>query len=314
MAALVIASHDNRELREATRRVVTAAAAHWGPVDVLVAGTNCAAVAGAAAGVAGVARVLLADGEALAGGLAEPLAALIAAHAANYSVVVAAADSSGRETLPRAAALCGAVSVDNVVQVISATTFVRASHAGTVLETVAVTAPVTFVTLQTGGFVPAAASGGLATVSVVSAPPPWPRTRVTARGAGAAGGERLDSARRVIGIGRGVDGASMTVATRIAAAIGAVLGASRPAVDAGLLPGELLLGQSGKTVTPDLYLALGVSGAVQHVTGFRDSRVIAAVNSDPSAPIFAAADVCWVADLADALPALERALMDPDLQ
>lgn len=308
MAILVLAEHDNREIKPATLHAVTAALA-LGEVHVLVAGHNCSAAAQAAARIAGVTKVLNADAQAYAHAMAEPLATLIVAQAGPYSHILAPATTFGKNVLPRAAALLDVAQISEVVAVEGPDTFVRPIYAGNALATVRSKDGKKLITVRATAFDPAAAEGGSATVATIDAP----ATAVLSNFEGAAltASERpeLTSARIVISGGRGMQsGDNFKLLEAVADRLGAAVGASRAAVDAGYAPNDYQVGQTGKVVAPDLYVAVGISGAIQHLAGMKDSKVIVAINKDEEAPIFQVADYGLVADLFDALPELAKEL------
>jgi len=312
-AILVIAEHDNRGVKAATLNTVSAAALLGAEVHVLVAGADCAAVATAAAEISGVARVRVADAAHYAAQTAENLAALVVALVANeasgYSHIVAAGTANGKNVCPRVAALLDVAQVSDVVAVESPDTFVRPIYAGNAMATVRSADPVKVLTVRTTAF-PAAASGGAATVEAIPAGPDLGLTTL-------AGRELTESARPELGSARIVVSGGRALANRenfhrllepLADALGAALGASRAAVDAGFVPNDYQVGQTGKFVAPQLYIAVGVSGAIQHLAGMKDSRVIVAINNDPEAPIFQVADYGLVGDLFDVVPEFVAAL------
>jgi electron transfer flavoprotein alpha subunit len=303
MAILVIAEHDKLGLKVATLHAVAAATRLGGEIHVLVAGADCAAVAAAAATISGVARVRVADAAHYAAQSAENLAALVVANAAGYSHIVAAGTSQGKNVCPRVAALLDVAQVSDVVAVESPDTFVRPIYAGNALATVRSADPVKVLTVRTTAF-PAGPSDGAATVEAIPAGPDLGLTVLKGR-------ELTESARPELGSARIVVSGGRALASRenfhrllepLADALGAALGASRAAVDAGFVPNDYQVGQTGKIVAPQLYIAVGVSGAIQHLAGMKDSRVIVAINNDPEAPIFQVADYGLVGDLFDLVP------------
>ena len=310
MTALVIAEHDNASLKPATLHAVTAARQCGGDVHVLVAGHNAAAAAQAAAQVAGVAKVLHADGPALEHGLAEDLAAQVLAVAGGYSHILFPATASGKNTAPRVAAKLDVSQISDITKVDSADTFERPIYAGNAIATVQSSDAVKVITVRTTAFDAAAATGGSAAVESVPA--------VAARGKSSFVGQELaksdrpdlTAAKVVVSGGRALGSAEQfqSVLTPLADKLGAAIGASRAAVDAGYAPNDLQVGQTGKIVAPQLYVAVGISGAIQHVAGMSGSRVIVAINKDPDAPIFSVADYGLVADLFEAVPELVKAL------
>jgi electron transfer flavoprotein alpha subunit len=319
MGILVIAEHEAGALKSATLNTVTAAleiAGHTGDstVDVLVAGQDCRAAADAAAAVAGVGRVFLAEDAALEHSLAESLAPLIAARAEGYSHVLAPATTFGKNVLPRAAALMDVQQISDISAVLNAATFVRPIYAGNALATVRSNDPVKLITVRTTAFEPAATGGGNATVEPVDAAAAADIGLSRFLGQDLTTSERpeLTTAKIVISGGRGMQaGENFAMLERIADKLGAAVGASRAAVDAGYVPNDYQVGQTGKVVAPDLYIAVGISGAIQHLAGMKDSKVIVAINKDEEAPIFQVADYGLVADLFQALPELEEELAKP---
>jgi electron transfer flavoprotein alpha subunit len=309
MRALVLAEHDNLQLVPATLHAVTAAAALGGEVDILVAGEGCEAVAEAAAQVQGVARVIHVDDGAYAEPLAEDLAALLVALAPDYQAVVAASTTSGKNIMPRLAALLDVAQLSDIVEVVGPDTFKRYIYAGNALATVQTSDAIKVITVRVTGFDAAPAEGGDAAVERRDPAAPTGLTRFVGREV--SGGERpeLTSARIVISGGRGMgSGENFRIIEALADVLGAAVGASRAAVDAGYVPNDYQVGQTGKIVAPDLYVAVGISGAIQHLAGMKDSKVIVAINKDEEAPIFQVADYGLVADLFTAVPALTDAL------
>ena len=309
MAVLVYAEHDNRALAAATLNAVAAAARMGDEIAVLVAGEGCGPVVEAAAGIEGIARVLLADDPALAAQLAENTAPLIASLAPAYSHVVAAATTTGKNVMPRAAALLDTQQVSDIVEVVSPDTFVRPIYAGNAMATVQSQDAVKLVTVRTTAFDPVAGEGGQASVEAVGGAVDAGLSRF--EGAALSDNERpeLTTARIVVSGGRGLQsGDNFAMLEEVADILGAAVGASRAAVDAGYVPNDYQVGQTGKVVAPDLYVAVGISGAIQHLAGMKDSRVIACINKDEEAPIFQVADFGLVADLFQAVPALKAEL------
>lgn len=308
MTVLVIAEHDNAALNAATRAVVGAARLLGGEVHVLVAGCHAQAVAAQAAGLAGVTKVLHADALHYKEPLAENLAALIVSIATGYAHVLAAATSMGKDTLPRVAALIDAQQVSEIVAVISADTFVRPVYAGNALETVQSLDAVKVITVRATAF-DKVGDGGSAPVEPLAAADAFAGTRFVSMQASASERPELASARVVISGGRGLGSKeNFALIERVADKLGAAIGASRAAVDAGYVPNDYQVGQTGKVVAPELYIAVGISGAIQHLAGMKDSRVIVAINKDENAPIFEIADYGLVGDLFTLLPELEAAL------
>ena len=310
MSALVIAEHDNATIKVATLNTVTAAAACGGDVHVLVAGHNAAAAAAAAAQIAGVSKVIHADSESLAHGLAENVAAEVLAIAANYSHIVFPATAAGKNVAPRVAAKLDVAQVSDVTQVISADTFERPIYAGNAMATVQSQDATKVITVRTTGFDAAAATGGSATVEVAAAQ--GESGKSSFKGSEIAKNDRpeLTAAKIIVSGGRALGSAEKfnEVMTPLADKLGAAIGASRAAVDAGYAANDLQVGQTGKIVAPQLYVACGISGAIQHLAGMKDSKVIVAINKDPEAPIFSVADFGLEADLFAAVPELTNAL------
>lgn len=308
MASLVIAEHDNASLKDATHKTVTAAAAVSAPVHVLVAGENCAAVADAAARIAGVEKVLLADAPEYARQLAEPMEGLILSLAESYDAILAPATTTGKNILPRVAAKLDVGQISEILKVISPDTFERPIFAGNAIETLQAPSGKKVITVRTTAFA-AAAEGGSAVIEKV-APTADPGTSKFA-GESLSKSERpeLTSARIVISGGRGLGSKeNFKLLDSVADKLHAAVGASRAAVDAGFVPNDYQVGQTGKAVAPDLYIAVGISGAIQHLAGMKESRKILAINKDEEAPIFQVADYGLVGDLFKILPELDEEL------
>ena len=309
MATLLLAEHDNATVSELTARALTAASQIGGDIDILVAGKGAQAAAGAAAKLAGVRKVLLAESDALENQLAEPLADLIVSLAGDYDVFVAAATTTGKNVFPRVAALLDVMQVSEIVEVISSDTFKRPIYAGNAIQTVQSSDTKKVITVRTAGFAPTG-TGAAASVQAVVA--------VADRGISVflenkiSKSERpeLGSARVVISGGRALGSLEKfrEFILPLADKLGAAVGASRAAVDAGYAPNDWQVGQTGKIVAPDLYIAIGISGAIQHVAGMKNAKVIVAINKDGDAPIFQIADYGLVGDLFEILPELERLL------
>jgi len=310
VTTLLIAEHDNTSLKEPTARALTAAQALGGEVHVLVAGKDCGPAAAEAAKLAGVAKVLQAESDTLAHGLAEPVAALVVALAGPYDAIVAAATSAGKNVMPRVAALLDVMQVSDVTAVLSPDTFERPIYAGNAVETVQSPEAKKVLTVRSSAFKPADI-GGTAPVEAVEAAAASPG-RSDLVGAEIARLDRpeLTSARVVISGGRAFQSAEnfRKYLEPLADKLGAAIGASRAAVDAGYAPNDYQVGQTGKVVAPDLYIACGISGAIQHLAGMKDAKVIVAINKDPDAPIFQVADYGLVGDVFTLLPELEKAL------
>ena len=309
MSTLILAEHEAGDLRPATLSVVTAAQAIGGDVDLLVAGSDVSAVAEKAAAIPGIGKVLVADDAAYANELAENLATLVVKHAEGYSHILFAATAAGKNVMPRVAAALDVSAVSDIIEVKSADTFVRPIYAGNALATVQSTDAVKVVGVRTTSFDAAATEGGSATVETVDAAEASPLVSFVGQELSQSDRPELTSADIVVSGGRGMqNGENFSMLDDIAEKLNAAVGASRAAVDAGFVPNEYQVGQTGKVVAPDLYLAVGISGAIQHLAGMKDSKVIVAINKDEEAPIFQVADYGLVADLFDALPELSAAL------
>ena len=310
MTTLVIAEHDNASLKGATLNTVTAAMACGGDVHVLVAGENAAAVAQAAAQIAGVAKVLHADGAALKNGLAENLAAQVLAVASNYSHIVFPATASGKNAAPRVAAKLDVAQISDITTVVSADTFERPIYAGNAIATVQSSDAVKVITVRGTGFDAAAATGGSAAVETVAAVADSGKSSFVGSELSKSDRPELTAAKIIVSGGRALGSSEKfdEVITPLADKLGAAIGASRAAVDAGYAPNDLQVGQTGKIVAPQLYIACGISGAIQHLAGMKDSKIIVAINKDPEAPIFSVADYGLEADLFTAVPELVKAL------
>ena len=306
MTSLVIAEHDNASIKGATLNTVTAAAACGGDVHVLVAGHNAAAAAQAAAQIAGVSKVIHADSEALANGLAENVAAQVLAIAANYSHILFPATAAGKNVAPRVAAKLDVGQISDVTQVISADTFERPIYAGNAMATVQSTDGTKVITVRTTGFDAAAATGGSAAVESAAAQADSGKSSFTRSEIAKNDRPELTAAKIIVSGGRALGSSEKfnEVMTPLADKLGAAIGASRAAVDAGYAANDLQVGQTGKIVAPQLYVACGISGAIQHLAGMKDSKVIVAINKDPEAPIFSVADFGLEADLFAAVPEL----------
>ena len=308
MSVLVIAEHDNAELKPATLNTV-AAAAQLGDVDILVAGDNCNAVADTAAKIAGVGKVLKADAPALKTGLAENIAPMIVELSSGYSHILAPATTNGKNIMPRVAALLDVAQISEITSVVSADTFVRPIYAGNALATVQSADAIKIITVRTTGFDAAPAEGGSATLEDVSNIMDAALSSFVGQELTVSERPELTSAKVVISGGRGMQsGENFPMLEEIADKLGAAVGASRAAVDAGFVPNDYQVGQTGKVVAPDLYIAVGISGAIQHLAGMKDSKVIVAINKDEEAPIFQVSDYGLVADLFEAVPDLSAEL------
>jgi len=311
MPILVIAEHDNGSLKAATLNTVSAAAKLGGDIDVLVAGAACAGAAAAAAKLAGVTRVKVADAAAYAEQGAENLAALLvdAIKAGGYSHVLAPATTFGKNVLPRVAALLDVAQISDIVAIESADTFVRPIYAGNALATVKSSDAIKIITVRTTAF-DAAAEGGAAAVEALAAGADLGQSKLVGRELTKSARPELGAAKIIVSGGRGLGNGDnyRSVLEPLADKLGAAMGASRAAVDAGFVPNDYQVGQTGKIVAPQLYLAVGISGAIQHLAGMKDSKVIVAINKDPEAPIFQVADYGLVADLFEAVPQLTAAV------
>ena len=310
MTALVIAEHDNASIKGATLNTVTAAAACGGDVHVLVAGHKAAAAAAAAAQISGVAKVIHADSEALAHSLAENVAAQVLAIASNYSHILFPATAAGKNVAPRVAAKLDVAQISDVTQVISADTFERPIYAGNAMATVQSSDSTKVITVRTTGFDAAATTGGSATMESAEAQADSGKSSFTRSEIAKNDRPELTAAKIIVSGGRALGSAEKfnEVITPLADKLGAAIGASRAAVDAGYAANDLQVGQTGKIVAPQLYVACGISGAIQHLAGMKDSKVIVAINKDPEAPIFSVADFGLEADLFAAVPELTNAL------
>ncbi|MGE4370896.1 MAG: electron transfer flavoprotein subunit alpha/FixB family protein [Burkholderiaceae bacterium] len=309
MSILVIAEHDNAQLKGATLNTIAAAAKLGGDVHVLVAGSGAQAVADQAAKAAGVAKVLLADGPALADGLAENVAAQVLKAADGYSHILFAATASGKNVAPRVAAKLDVAQLSDILSVESADTFTRPIYAGNAIATVQSADAVKVITVRTTSFDAVAAEGGSAAVETVEAVGDSGKSSFVGREVSKSDRPELAGAAVVVSGGRGMGSAeNFKLLEPLADKLGAALGASRAAVDAGYAPNDWQVGQTGKIVAPQLYVAVGISGAIQHLAGMKDSKVIVAINKDAEAPIFGVADYGLVADLFQAVPELVESL------
>ena len=310
MTALVIAEHDNQSIKAATLNTVTAAKACGGDVHVLVAGEGAGAAAQAAAQIASVAKVIHADGASLKDGLAENLAAQVLALAGSYTHILFPATASGKNVAPRVAAKLDVAQISDITKVDSPDTFERPIYAGNAIATVQSSDAVKVVTVRTTGFDAAAATGGSADIETVAATADSGKSSFVGREVTKSDRPELTAAKIIVSGGRALGSAEkfQEVMTPLADKLGAAIGASRAAVDAGYAPNDLQVGQTGKIVAPQLYIAAGISGAIQHLAGMKDSKVIVAINKDPEAPIFSVADYGLEADLFTAVPELVKAL------
>jgi electron transfer flavoprotein alpha subunit len=309
MSILVVAEHDNESIKPATLVTVAAAKEIGGDIEVLIAGAGCSAAADAAAKIGGVTKVLLADNEVYAHQLAENIAALVAEIGKNYSHILSPTTTSGKNFMPRAAALMDVAQISDISAVVSEDTFERPIYAGNAVATVQSSDDVKVITVRGTAFDPASAEGGNASVEALD----------IVKDAGLSTWEREDivklerpeltDARIIISGGRGMQsGENFSMLESVADKLGAAIGASRAAVDAGFVPNDMQVGQTGKIVAPELYIAVGISGAIQHLAGMKDSKVIVAINKDEDAPIFQVADYGLVADLFKAVPELDSML------
>ncbi|MBK8769948.1 MAG: electron transfer flavoprotein subunit alpha/FixB family protein [Rhizobiales bacterium] len=308
MAVLLIAEHDNKNLKDATHKALTAAAQMGGDVHVLVAGNNAGAAAAEAAKLSGVKKVLHAESAALERPVAEPMAATIVALAGGYDHIVAPATTNGKNYMPRVAALLDVMQVSDISEVKSADTFVRLIYAGNAVQTVQATDAKKVITVRTASFAATGAGGSAAIEKVNAAADPGLSSYVS-ENLTKSDRPELTSAKIVVSGGRGMqNGDNFKMLDAVAKKLNAAVGASRAAVDAGYVPNDYQVGQTGKVVAPDLYIAVGISGAIQHLAGMKDSKIIVAINKDEEAPIFQVADYGLVADLFAAVPELEAEL------
>ena len=310
MAALVIAEHDNATVKASTLNTVTAAIACGGEVHVIVAGANAAGAAAAAAKIAGVAKVLHADSEALGHGLAENVAAQVVAIAKSYSHILFPSTAGGKNVAPRVAALLDVAQISDATRIVSADTFERPIYAGNAIATVQSTDAIKVITVRTTGFDAAATEGGSAAVDTIAAIADSGKSSFQGSEIAKLDRPELTAAKIIVSGGRAMGSSDKfnEVLTPLADKLGAALGASRAAVDAGYAPNDWQVGQTGKIVAPQLYIAAGISGAIQHLAGMKDSKVIVAINKDPEAPIFSVADYGLEADLFTAVPELVKQL------
>ena len=308
MTALVIAEHDNTSLKDACLSTITAAKT-YGDVHVLVAGLNCGAVAETAQKIEGVTKVILADNSVYEHPLAEELAPLVCSMADGYDAILAAATTTGKNFMPRVAAKLDVSQISDIIAIDSADTFQRPIYAGNAIATVQSSDAKKVITVRATGFEKAATSGGNATLENIDGLASSGLSSFVGAELSKSDRPELTSAKIVISGGRGMgSGENFALVEAVADKLGAAVGASRAAVDAGFVPNDYQVGQTGKIVAPELYIAVGISGAIQHLAGMKDSKIIVAINKDEEAPIFQVADYGLVADLFDALPALEKAL------
>ena len=309
MATLLLAEHENGQLNDASARALTAAIAIGAPVHVLLAGTGAAEAARNVAAHAGVAKVLECSDAAMSNGMAETLTALVMSLAADHVTLMAPATATGKSVMPRVAALSGVPQVSEIIEVVAPDTFKRPIYAGNAIQTVQAPGPRRILTVRTAAFAAAPASGGSASVETVPAVTAAVVSRHVSDQLSVSDRPELTSARIVVSGGRGIGSKeNFALVERLADRIGGGVGASRAAVDSGYAPNDWQVGQTGKVIAPDLYVAVGISGAIQHLAGMKDSKVIVAINKDDESPIFQIADYGLVADLFEAVPALEAEL------
>lgn len=309
MSILVIAEHDHSSLKPATLNTVAAAQAIGGDIDLLIAGADCNGAANEAAKISGVGRVLVADNPAYGHRLAENIAPLIAEVGGSYSHILAPATTTGKNIIPRVAALLDVQAISDISSVESADTFKRPIYAGNIIATVQSSDSIKVLTVRTTAFDPVAAEGGAASIEVLSSVHDSGCSSFIGEELAVSERPELTSARVVISGGRGMASSdNFKLLEQLADKLGGAVGASRAAVDAGFVPNDMQVGQTGKIVAPDLYIAIGISGAIQHLAGMKDSKVIVAINKDEEAPIFQVADYGLVADLFDVVPELNTKL------
>ena len=309
MSILILCDHENGQLSPVTLNAVSAASQIGGEMHILVAGDQTGNVAKAAASIAGIAKVLVADDKSLENGLAENLAPLMQSLSGSYSHMMAAATTTGKNVMPRLAALLDVMQISDIIKIDDANTFQRPIYAGNALSTVSSNEAIQVITVRGTAFEAVAAEGGNAAIEPVAGASDAGLSAYVKSELSSSERPELTSAPIVISGGRGMqDGANFAMLEKIADKLGAAVGASRAAVDAGFVPNDYQVGQTGKVVAPDLYVAVGISGAIQHLAGMKDSKVIVAINKDDEAPIFQVADYGLVADLFDAVPALEKEL------
>ena len=309
MSILILCDHENGQLSPVTLNAVSAATQIGDEMHLLVAGDQTGNVAKVAASIAGIAKVLVADDKSLKNGLAENLAPLMQSLSGGYSHIMAAATTTGKNVMPRLAALLDVMQISDIVKIEDANTFQRPIYAGNALSTVSSNEAIKVITVRGTAFEAVAAEGGNAAIEPVAGASDAGLSAYVKSELSSSERPELTSASIVISGGRGMqDGANFTMLEKIADKLGAAVGASRAAVDAGFVPNDYQVGQTGKVVAPDLYVAVGISGAIQHLAGMKDSKVIVAINKDDEAPIFQVADYGLVADLFDAVPALEKEL------
>jgi electron transfer flavoprotein alpha subunit len=309
MSILILAEHDNASLKGATLNTVTAAKAIGGDIVLLIAGENCGAAAEAAAKVDGVSKVLVADNAVYGHQLAENVSLLVAELGKDYGYILSPATTNGKNTLPRAAALLDVAQISEIISVESADTFTRPIYAGNVIATVQSSDAIKVITVRATAFDPVAAEGGSASIEVVASAHDAGKSSYVREEVAKSDRPELTAASIVVSGGRGMqNGENFAMLYSLADKLGAAVGASRAAVDAGFVPNDMQVGQTGKIVAPDLYVAIGISGAIQHLAGMKDSKIIAAINKDEDAPIFQVADYGLVADLFEAVPELSSSV------
>lgn len=309
MPVLVLAEHDNSALKDATLNCVSAAKELQQEIHILVAGHDCRSVADSAAQIDGVTKVLIADAEIYQHPMAEAVAPLLTGLAENYDALLAPATTTGKNIMPRVAAALDVAQISEIIGIESADTFQRPIYAGNAVQTVQSSDPKKIITVRTSAFPATAASGGSASVEEISGTGENSQSKFVSADLSKSDRPELTSAKIIISGGRGMgSGENFALVEAVADKLGAAVGASRAAVDAGFVPNDFQVGQTGKIVAPDLYIAVGISGAIQHLAGMKDSKIIVAINKDEDAPIFQVADYGLVADLFDALPELEKAL------
>lgn len=309
MSILILCDHENGQLSPVTLNAVSAASQIGGDMHLLVAGDASGNVAKAAASIAGVSKVLVADNKAFENGLAENLAPLLQSLSAGYSHIMAAATTTGKNVMPRLAAMLDVMQISDIIKVVDANSFQRPIYAGNALSTVSSNEAIKVITVRGTAFEAAASEGGSAAIEAVTGGGEAGLSAYVKSELSSSERPELTSAPIVVSGGRGMqDGANFAMLEKVADKLGAAVGASRAAVDAGFVPNDYQVGQTGKVVAPDLYIAVGISGAIQHLAGMKDSKVIVAINKDDEAPIFQVADYGLVADLFDAVPALEQEL------
>jgi len=309
MSILILCDHENGQLSPVTLNAVSAASQIGGDMHLLVAGDASGNVAKAAASLAGVAKVLVADDKAFENGLAENLAPLLQSLSAGYSHIMAAATTTGKNVMPRLAAMLDVMQISDIIKVVDANSFQRPIYAGNALSTVSSNEAIKVITVRGTAFEAVASEGGSAAIEAVTGGGEAGLSAYVKSELSSSERPELTSAPIVVSGGRGMqDGANFAMLEKVADKLGAAVGASRAAVDAGFVPNDYQVGQTGKVVAPDLYIAVGISGAIQHLAGMKDSKVIVAINKDDEAPIFQVADYGLVADLFDAVPALEQEL------